>query len=273
MVGDTATQVSGRALLPPGLLIAASQGEITPLFGLIAALQPVYWHAQGLVCAPRAGPDDREATASLDALPLPSRRLDEVPGWPSPPAAWVGGWYRRSPDHAPAPPGVPELIQVRGAGFGLGDHPTTAMCLAALRGLPAGPAIDVGCGSGLLTQAWTALDQGPVIAIDLDPTALDHTRRSLAAARMSTTIDVRRAAVAALTPAEVDGRVLLANVPTALHLDLLERITTPPPAAVLSGMRIGEGAEIARRYRQLDLRATSVARSGRWERWTLLQRA
>jgi ribosomal protein L11 methylase PrmA len=112
-----------------------------------------------------------------------------------------------------------------------------------------------------------------VIAIDLDPAALDHTRRSLAAARMSTIIDVRRAAVAALTPSEVDGRVLLANVPTALHLDLLERITTPPPAAVLSGMRIGEGAEIARRYRQLDLRTTSVARSGRWERWTLLQRA
>ena len=38
--------------------------------------------------------------------------------------------------------------------------------------LPAGAALDVGCGSGLLAQAWAALGRGPVLACDLDPRAL-----------------------------------------------------------------------------------------------------
>lgn len=267
----TAAQVSDRPPLPPGLLIAASHAAIAPLFPLLADLQPVRWRADGLVCAPRARPDGLPPALSLDAIPLPSRRLAEVPAWPSPPAAWVAGWYRRSAGHAPAPPGVPELIQASGAGFELSDHPTTAMCLAALPDLPPGPALDVGCGSGLLVQAWAALARGPALAVDLDSAAVDQTRRSLAAAGLSAAVEVRRTAAAALTPFELDGRVLLANVPAQVHLELLERVAVAPPAAVLSGLRIGEGARFARRYRLLGLRPVSVARSERWERWTLVR--
>lgn len=144
------------------------------------------------------------------------------------------------------------------------------MCLAALPRLRPGPAIDVGCGSGLLVQAWAALARGPALAVDLDPGALDQTRRSLAAASLSAAVEVRRIAAGALTPSELAGRVLLANVPAQVHLELLARLAASPPAAVLSGLRIGEGADIARRYRLLGLRPVSVARSGRWECWTLV---
>ena len=98
---------------------------------------------------------------------------------PGRPSRWLGGWYLRSPAHAPAPAGVRELVQAPGEGFGPAAHATTAMCLEGVEALPAGPALDAGCGSGLLAQAWARLGRGPVLACDLDPRALDQAARSL----------------------------------------------------------------------------------------------
>ena len=173
------------------------------------------------------------------------RALDEVPGWPDPPAAMLAGWYRRSPAHAPAPAGVRELVQAPGEGFGPGDHPTTAMCLALMDGLSAGPALDVGCGSGLLAQAWAALGRGPVLACDLDARALDQAARSLAAAGLADRVTLRRAPAALIGEDEIAGRTVLANVPLEAHRALLARVGAPPAAVVLSGLRPAQMPEVA----------------------------
>jgi ribosomal protein L11 methyltransferase len=185
-----------------------------------------------------------------------------VPGWPDPPARWLAGWYLRSPEHVPAPAGVRELVQAPGEGFGPGAHATTAMCLEALDALAAGPAVDAGCGSGLLAQAWARLGRGPVVACDLDPRALDQARRSLAAAGLAGAVTLRRSALAALAPAELAGRVLIANVPAPAHRELLGRIGAPPRAAVLSGLRPAEAPAIEERYRALGLAPARRARGG-----------
>jgi ribosomal protein L11 methyltransferase len=165
----------------------------------------------------------------------------------------VAGWYRRSPAHAPAPAGVRELVQAAGEGFGPADHPTTTMCLEQLEHLPAADAVDVGCGSGLLCQAWVALGRGRVLACDLDGRALDQTRRSLAAAGRDHQVTLRRAPISALSPTELAGRVLLANVPLPAHESLLSRIGPPPRAVVLSGLRPGQAPAIVAAYRSLGL--------------------
>jgi ribosomal protein L11 methyltransferase len=171
----------------------------------------------------------------------------------------VGGWYRRSPAHLPAPAGVRELVQVPGEGFGPWDHATTAMCLAALDPLPAGAAVDAGCGSGLLAQAWAALGRGPVLAVDVDPRAVAHARASLEAAGLGGAVGLRRADLAALTAADLAGRVLLANVPLPAHRALLA-IPAAPAAAVLSGVRPGDAAALADAWAGRGLRP-----DGRWE--------
>ena len=132
----------------------------------------------------------------------------------------VAGWYRRSPAHAAAPAGVRELVQAPGEGFGPADHATTAMCLEQLEDLPAADAVDVGCGSGLLCQAWVALGRGRVVACDLDGRAVDQTARSLAAAGRADQVTLRRGPIAALAAEEIAGRVLLANVPLPAHESL-----------------------------------------------------
>ena len=220
------------------MLVEADLGAITAAFSSLSALQPVRLEPAGLVCSPRCAPE--LAGPALARCPLPTRALEFVPGWPTPPSAQLAGWYRRSPDHAPAPKGVRELVQAPGEGFGPGDHATTAMCLEVIDALPAGDAVDVGCGSGLLAQAWVTLARGGVVACDLDPRAVDQARRSLTAAGRTEGVDLRQGPLSALGAHEIAGRVLLANVPLVAHHALRERVGAPPRAVVLSGIRDGQ---------------------------------
>jgi SAM-dependent methyltransferase len=257
-VGATTAQVSEQRALPPGLLVEASPERIVDAFEVLCALQPVRWTQEGLVCAPRAAPE--LASPAISRCPLPTRPLRAIPGWPDPPAAFVAGWYRRSPVHVPAPAGIRELVQAPGEGFGPGDHVTTAMCLEALPLMPAGPACDLGCGSGLLAQAWARLGRGPVIACDLDARALDQAARSLAAAGLGRRVTLRHAPAEALAPHELAGAILLANLPLSAQRALLARIDAPPAAIVLSGLRPPEAWPLLEswRWRGLSLRRAAV---------------
>lgn len=239
-------------------------------FGALCALQPVRWEPAGLLCAPRADPD--ASSPALARCPLPWRATEVPAVWPAPPSAFVSGFYRRSPLHAPAPAGVPELVQTDGEGFGPGGHVTTEMCLAALPGLPAGPAVDAGCGSGLLAQGWARLGRGPVLGIDLDGRALAQAEAGVAAAGLAGRIRLRRGPLEGLDPDELGGRTVLANLPQAAHLALLGRYRTPPRAALLSGLRRGEGVVVAAAYRGLGLVPVRVQRRRAYECWSLVRR-
>jgi len=248
----------------PADALAARWAELVPL-------QPVARTGEGVLCAPRCAPE--QAAAALAALGAAAEAVDVVPGWPDPPAAMLGaaggGWYRRSPLHLPAPAGVRELVQVPGEGFGPIDHPTTVMCLEALEPLPAGPAVDAGCGSGLLAQAWAVLGRGPVLAVDVDPRAVAHARASLRAAGVDGAVDVRRGTLAALAAAEVEGRVVLANIPGPAHAELIRAAGGARPAAVvLSGIRPVDAAALRDAWAARGLRP-----DGAWERggWACLR--
>src|SRR5262249_39564808 len=65
---------------------------------------------------------------------------------------------------------------------GTGAHATTRLCLELLAELPAtGSLLDVGCGSGVLAIAAVRLGFDPVVAIDIDPVAVEVTRANAAA--------------------------------------------------------------------------------------------
>ena len=254
----TGAQVSEAGILPAGLLVEGDLATITAAFASLSALQPVRLEPEGLVCAPRCAPE--LAGPALARCPLPTRALAAVPGWPTPPAAQLAGWYRHGPDHLRAPAGVRELIQAPGEGFGPGDHATTAMCLEVIDALPAGEAVDAGCGSGLLAQAWVALGRGGVVACDLDPRAVDQARRSLEAAGRSAGVDLRQGPLSALATHEIAGRTVLANVPVAAHHALLERVVLPPRAVVLSGIRDPQVAGLETSWSAHGLRTRRVLR-------------
>jgi ribosomal protein L11 methylase PrmA len=241
-------------------LVRAARADITAAFFALAPLQPVRWDAEGLVCAPRAAAD--LAGPAMGACPLPLDELGTVPGWPDPPSDVVAGWYRRSPNHATAPSGVRELIQVAGPAFGAAGHETTALCLEALEGLPAGPAVDAGCGSGLLSLAWAALGRGPVLACDLDPDAVRQTTEAAESAGLARLITMQRGPIERL---DVGRRVLLANVPPIAHRALLGSLVVAPTAALVAGMRTADTGEIIAGYAALGMQVVSATSKGSWQ--------
>lgn len=257
--------------MPPRVVVMGDPSELAAEFAVLAGLEPVAWVPGGLVLAPFAGgrpPDEQQAR--LDALALPWR-ADDGPAPPLPfPAAVGGGVYRRSPGHAPAPPGTPEVVLVDGEGFGLAEHATTGMCLDMLADLPDGPALDAGCGSGILALAWARLGRGPVLAVDLDPHAVAQARESAWASGLDALVSVRRAALNVLAPDDVAGRVVLVNAPRMAQDALLSVPGDPVPAAVLiSGLQADDMNEVAGAWEARGLLVTRSDAVGRWQAATL----
>ena len=64
-----------------------------------------------------------------------------------------------------------------GATFGMGDHPTTILCLRAVERLvaPGATVLDVGCGSGVLAIGAMALGASAAVGVDIAPAAVPVT--------------------------------------------------------------------------------------------------
>ena len=83
-----------------------------------------------------------------------------VPSWHEPPAA------------------AQQIIRLDpGLAFGTGTHPTTRMCLCwiAQRDLSGQRVLDYGCGSGILAIGAAKFGASEIVAVDIDPAAVEST--------------------------------------------------------------------------------------------------
>jgi ribosomal protein L11 methyltransferase len=114
---------------------------------------------------------------------------------------WIGPTWEVPPKDA-----VAVVIEPARA-FGTGGHPTTRLCLELLvelrSELAAASVLDVGCGSGVLAVAAWRLGYRPVRAIDVDPAAVEETRRNAAANDATVDVSLADALAADLPFADV----------------------------------------------------------------------
>jgi ribosomal protein L11 methyltransferase len=87
---------------------------------------------------------------------------------------WVG------PPWEVPPPGALAVVIDPGRAFGTGAHPSTRLCLEFLLDEARGCLLDIGCGSGVISIAAAKLGFEPVIALDLEETAVEVTRENAA---------------------------------------------------------------------------------------------
>ena len=158
------------------------------------------------------------------------------------------------------PPPVAHLIRMRaGAGFGTGEHPSTAGCLKALAALdmPPGTVLDMGCGSAILSIAAAVLWDCHIIAVDNDPLALAFAQRQIADNGLAGRIHlVCTDAFSAFSPARFD--LVIANILARPLIAMAPAIDAS--AVILSGFLEHQSAPVLDAYRQAGYapRATTV---------------
>jgi ribosomal protein L11 methyltransferase len=134
--------------------------------------------------------------------PIPiGRRLLLIPSWSEIPVT----------DRLP-------LILDPGMAFGTGMHPTTRLCLVAIEDhlLPGQRVVDLGCGSGILSIAAARLGASHVLALDIDPHAVQVARSNVNRNGLSRNIRIEIGSLPELLLAgnetNLQAHLLLANI-------------------------------------------------------------
>jgi ribosomal protein L11 methyltransferase len=171
-------------------------------------------------------------------------------------------------------PGDVVLALDPGMAFGTGLHPTTRLCLAALesladRGAVAGARVlDVGSGSGILSIAAGLLGAASVLAVDVDPIAVEASSANARRNRLARRIRVREGSAPS---GEGPFDLVLANLIASLLVTLADGLREdlrPGGTLLASGIFADREAEVAAAF---GARGLSVAR--RWAEgdWVALE--
>lgn len=120
---------------------------------------------------------------------------------------------------------LPGLIELGPGGFGSGHHPTTSQIIEELASRVVGGerVLDVGCGSGILGLCALRLGAAGVVAADIEPGAVEATRRNAHVNGMDGRLE------ATLDPlGRIDGPfdVVLANIARAGVVELAPELVS-----------------------------------------------
>ena len=156
-----------------------------------------------------------------------------------------------------------------GMAFGTGTHPSTQMCLQVLderiRSFHPPPSfLDVGTGSGILAIATWKLGARPVMAIDIDPVAVESARKNAKANQVEKGIAFR---VGSLDGRRLGFDIIAANLLPQELLRLaspLSRMISPGGVVIVSGFLRKQKKEIAEAFGQYHLQVGLTRNSKGW---------
>ena len=158
-----------------------------------------------------------------------------------------------------------DLVVDPGQAFGTGAHPTTRMCLELLleladRGEAGGALADWGTGSGVLAIAASKLGFAPVLACDLERSALEAAKASAQA----NGVELELVRVDLRSEWAPRAKTVSANLTTPVLLDVAARIDEPPERLVCSGMLVSEVDEVAEAFSATGVTERGRRSSGDW---------
>ena len=181
---------------------------------------------------------DQESICTQLGLPL-SATKHEAPFDPSQLAALdcdpilIGQKFFVAPSSVtlPTPPGRVRLTIDTTIAFGSGRHESTQLCMEALEEYlkPGDFVADIGCGSGILSAAASALGAGTVVSCDIHQGSVEAARRFIQSPIFVGSADCLRSATADIVLANLSLKI----VDIVAHD--LQRITKPNGLIVMSG--------------------------------------
>ncbi len=169
-------------------------------------------------------------------------------------------------------PGDVEIALDPGMAFGTGTHPTTQLCLEALEDLldsmPGAKVLDLGCGSGILAIAAAKLGAAQVLALDIDPVAVEATRQNAeqngAADRITVQEGSLESLIASARRFDLIVVNILARVIIQMCLQHLGEVVRPGGLAIFSGIIDEQGDEVEAALRSAGLDPYARRQQGDW---------
>lgn len=184
------------------------------------------------------------------------------------PAVHVGRFYvYGSHDRGTEPHGAWSFEIDASQAFGTGQHETTAECLHAIDWLGKARSnknrrptigLDVGCGTGVLAMAMSAMWKIPSVATDIDPIAVEITAGNVQKNGWSKLVTALQAD--ALDHPEVEAAgpydVIAANIlagPLVRIAPQIEKALAPGGSIILSGLLATQENQVLSAYRRQGL--------------------
>jgi ribosomal protein L11 methyltransferase len=154
-----------------------------------------------------------------------------------------------------------------GMAFGTGTHPTTLLSIRLLEKYlqPGARVIDVGCGSGILSIVAAKLEARNVLALDLDPLAVEKARENVALNGEETRIRVEGGDL--LKGVSETADLVVANILAEIILRFthdLPRVLVPGGIFIASGIIEEKAEQVKESLRRFGLEALETIHLDGW---------
>ena len=153
--------------------------------------------------------------------------------------------------------------------FGTGEHATTRGVVRLMQNVirPGDRVADLGAGSAVLAIAAARLGAASVAAIEMDPDAIGNAEENVERNGVGDRVRVIEGDAAILLPLVAPVRVVLANIISSVHAELLPAIPEclePGGEAILSGILFEEREMMLRLVESLGWRMVAEDREDAW---------
>lgn len=167
------------------------------------------------------------------------------------------------------PSGEELVIEIDpGMAFGTGTHPTTSLCVKFLERYiepDQDTVLDVGCGSGILAIASALLGAKDIIAVDIDPVAVDVSKENVELNRLSSRIRVLEGDLTKglAEKADIVAANLMADLVIMLSRDIAAHLKGKS-IFISSGILVEKQREVVAAIEECGFRILDILEEGEW---------